>query len=467
MADGSDEPAIVDSMVALAREGADVVAASRYMRGGHQIGGPPLKRLMSRTAGLTLHWFAGVPTHDPTNNFKLYARRFLDAVTIESTAGFELALELTVKATLDGRTVAEVPTTWRDRTAGQSNFKLRKWLPHYLRLVPTGVRRSLAAAATDGPRDDRALPARARADRPASLVRRDRSLWIAKPDVLGIDARHYQRAASTWLAGGDPWSVTESGIPYAAGPHTLLFYAPTSVLPLDVSTWLWLLVGVVAAVWLVRRLELPLWWLAFPPLLHGVWNGNPADDRAGAARAGQPGRRGRGGRTQAVRRDPAARAAGAHLVIALAVLAVVTLVLPWQLYLDRGLGVGSHLQTAWNGSAWRFPILVIPTLVALWILRRQGAEWFAVPAVFPATQFYYVAMALPALVGRPIVAALLALPVVLMTPLVVIGLAVVELADRRGMGIGPLRSWTHARDRGALDQPPPRLREDFGRDVAD
>ena len=102
------------------------------MRGGHQVGGPPLKRLMSRTAGLTLHWFAGVPTHDPTNNFKLYSRRFLDTVTIESTAGFELALELTVKATIAGRRVAEVPTTWRDRTAGQSNFKLRKWLPHYL-----------------------------------------------------------------------------------------------------------------------------------------------------------------------------------------------------------------------------------------------------------------------------------------------------------------------------------------------
>ena len=132
MADGSDEPHVVDSMVALARDGADVVSASRYMRGGRQIGGPPLKRLMSRTAGLTLHWFAGVPTHDPTNNFKLYSRRFLDTVTIESTAGFELALELTVKATIAGRRVAEVPTTWRDRTAGQSNFKLRKWLPHYL-----------------------------------------------------------------------------------------------------------------------------------------------------------------------------------------------------------------------------------------------------------------------------------------------------------------------------------------------
>jgi dolichol-phosphate mannosyltransferase len=132
MADGSDEPEVVDRMVELARDGADVVAASRYMRGGGQIGGPPLKRLMSRMAGLSLHWFAGVPIHDPTNNFKLYSRRFLDTVTIESTAGFELALELSVKATLARRRLAEVPTTWRDRTAGQSNFKLRKWLPHYL-----------------------------------------------------------------------------------------------------------------------------------------------------------------------------------------------------------------------------------------------------------------------------------------------------------------------------------------------
>lgn len=132
MADGSDEPQVVDRMVALALDGADVVAASRYMRGGHQVGGPLVKRTLSRLAGLSLHWLGGVPTHDPTNNFKLYSRRFLDSVTIESTAGFELALELTVKATLAGRRIAEVPTTWRDRAAGQSNFKLRKWLPHYL-----------------------------------------------------------------------------------------------------------------------------------------------------------------------------------------------------------------------------------------------------------------------------------------------------------------------------------------------
>ena len=140
MADGSDEPQVVDPMVARARAGAVVVAASRYMRGGHQVGGPLLKRSLSRVAGLTLHWFGGVATHDPTNNFKLYRRDFLEAMTIESRAGFELALELTVKATLAGLPVAEVPTTWRDRSAGQSNFRMRQWLPQYLRWYLVAMR---------------------------------------------------------------------------------------------------------------------------------------------------------------------------------------------------------------------------------------------------------------------------------------------------------------------------------------
>ena len=133
MADGSDEMDRVDEMVGLGNGGAAVVAGSRYMRGGRQIGGPILKRLLSRAAGLSLHWLAGVPIHDATSNFKLYRRDFLDSVTIESTGGFELAIELTAKAARAGLPMAEVPTTWRDRTAGESNFKLRAWLPKYLR----------------------------------------------------------------------------------------------------------------------------------------------------------------------------------------------------------------------------------------------------------------------------------------------------------------------------------------------
>ena len=189
MADGSDEPEVVDGMVALARDGADVVTASRYMRGGRQVGGPRLKRLMSRAAGLSLHWFARVPIHDPTNNFKLYSRRFLDTVSIESTAGFELALELSVKATLAGRRLAEVPTTWRDRTAGKSNFKLRKWLPHYLHWYIQAVRGRFSRLAT--------LSSPASAPEPSSRpsMRPAESGRLVQPDTAaGTPTGGYNRA---------------------------------------------------------------------------------------------------------------------------------------------------------------------------------------------------------------------------------------------------------------------------------
>jgi dolichol-phosphate mannosyltransferase len=132
MADGSDEPVVIDAMVNKALRGADIVSGSRYMRGGRQLGGPLVKRSLSRVAGLSLHWLGGVATHDSTSNFRLYSRRLLDAVTIESRGGFELGLELTVKGHLLGMLVEEVPTTWRDRTSGESRFRLWQWMPHYL-----------------------------------------------------------------------------------------------------------------------------------------------------------------------------------------------------------------------------------------------------------------------------------------------------------------------------------------------
>ena len=134
MADLCDPPEVINDMFAAAeREHADIVCASRYMKGGCQVGGPRFKGFLSHAAGLLLCWFARLPTHDPTNSFKLYRKSYLNEVKIESTGGFELGMELVVKARALGRKIVEVPTTWRDRVAGKSNFKLWKWLPNYLR----------------------------------------------------------------------------------------------------------------------------------------------------------------------------------------------------------------------------------------------------------------------------------------------------------------------------------------------
>jgi dolichol-phosphate mannosyltransferase len=133
MADGCDDPQQIDDLARLVERGVVVAAASRYSRGGQQVGVPTLKRAMSKAAGLTLHWFARVGTHDATNSFKAYSKAFIQDVGIQSDAGFEMGIELVAKARRLRRPVAELPTIWLDRTAGVSNFKVAAWLSRYLR----------------------------------------------------------------------------------------------------------------------------------------------------------------------------------------------------------------------------------------------------------------------------------------------------------------------------------------------
>jgi glycosyltransferase involved in cell wall biosynthesis len=152
MADLSDDLAQVDRMVQLYRDGYHLVAASRYSHGGSQIGGPFLKRTLSRCAGRSLHLLRGLPTSDSTNSFRLYDAEMLNALQLQSRSGFEITLEITVKAFLAAYRIAEVPATWHDRTNGESHFRFWKWLPSYLKWYffafrPRAFRRTKLAAA--------------------------------------------------------------------------------------------------------------------------------------------------------------------------------------------------------------------------------------------------------------------------------------------------------------------------------
>ena len=133
MADGSDDPRAIDDLIRLVERGCAVASASRYMAGGQQIGGPRLKKLLSRNASRALWLILGVGTKDSTNSFKAYSKKFIQEVGIESDKGFEVGLELVAKAHRHRAMIAEVPTIWIDRVVGESNFQLRRWLPQYLR----------------------------------------------------------------------------------------------------------------------------------------------------------------------------------------------------------------------------------------------------------------------------------------------------------------------------------------------
>ena len=140
MADSSDELSVVDGMFEKINQGYDIVCGSRYMKGGKQVGGPIIKGLLSRIAGRSLHLITGIPTHDITNSFKMYRRAVLDDMKIESRGGFEIGMEIVIKAFLKGYKITEIPSTWRDRIAGKSRFRLLKWLPAYIRWYLYAIR---------------------------------------------------------------------------------------------------------------------------------------------------------------------------------------------------------------------------------------------------------------------------------------------------------------------------------------
>lgn len=140
----------LNEMIRQHRKGYDIVAASRFMAGGRMVGGPMLKVMLVRAADWFMRYIARMPTHDASNGFRLFSRRVIDHIPIESDRGFAYSIELLVKAHRLGWPITEVPVDWYERKAGQSRFRMLAWLPLYLRwllfaLGTTYVRRGPAS----------------------------------------------------------------------------------------------------------------------------------------------------------------------------------------------------------------------------------------------------------------------------------------------------------------------------------
>jgi dolichol-phosphate mannosyltransferase len=132
MADDDYNAAIVGKMVQKIREGCDVVAASRFIPGGEMKNCSSLiKELITRLGAFLVFHFGG-EVHDPTNAFRMFTRRVIDTIEIESSQGFTFSIELLVKALRLKWKVAEVPALWIEREDKPSRFRVFAWLPHYL-----------------------------------------------------------------------------------------------------------------------------------------------------------------------------------------------------------------------------------------------------------------------------------------------------------------------------------------------
>lgn len=141
MADLCDDPDTINKMYNKAQEGYDIICGSRYMRGGFRLGGSRLKGFLSRLGGESLYYILRIPTHDIANAFKMYRRNVIETIDIKG-CGFEISMEIPLKAYYMGFRIIEVPTVWRERTKGKSSFNIFKILPSYLKLYLWGVYKS-------------------------------------------------------------------------------------------------------------------------------------------------------------------------------------------------------------------------------------------------------------------------------------------------------------------------------------
>ena len=98
-----------------------------------------LKSVLVRAASYSLYYLSSIPVKDASNGFRLFSRKLLNEVEIESEVGFAYSLELLAKCNRLKYKISEVPAMWEERSEGQSRFKIFKWLPQYLKWYVYGI----------------------------------------------------------------------------------------------------------------------------------------------------------------------------------------------------------------------------------------------------------------------------------------------------------------------------------------
>lgn len=114
-------------------QNAEILCPDRFMKGGKIVNGPKLKFLLCRVVNLTLYLFSEINTLDATNGFRLFSRKVIETITIESTMGFTYSLEYLIKSIELNYKVIRYPALWIERKKGKSRFKIMQWSTSYLK----------------------------------------------------------------------------------------------------------------------------------------------------------------------------------------------------------------------------------------------------------------------------------------------------------------------------------------------
>lgn len=135
MADGSDDPEDLVLYYRVLEAGYDCAFGSRFMPGATVVGYPRVKLVINRVVNFAIRALFQHGYNDTTNAFKAYRREVIEHISPFLSPHFNLTVEMPLKAVVRGFSYAIVPTSWRDRSAGESKLALREMGSRYLFIV--------------------------------------------------------------------------------------------------------------------------------------------------------------------------------------------------------------------------------------------------------------------------------------------------------------------------------------------
>jgi dolichol-phosphate mannosyltransferase len=125
--DGSHDPGYLPQLLGELEHGADLVIGSRNVPGGNVEGWGLGRHLLSKGGSLYSRILLGIEVRDLTSGFKAFKRETLEAIDLGGvrSEGYAFQIELTYRAMLAGKRVAEHPIVFVDRRVGQSKMSRR------------------------------------------------------------------------------------------------------------------------------------------------------------------------------------------------------------------------------------------------------------------------------------------------------------------------------------------------------
>lgn len=148
-ADNTHDPALISALRSELNKGYDLVIASRYQKGGEEIGLSLPRHIFSKGASTLLRLFFPIPgARDYTCGYRIYSGRLMriamdrygDALVEEK--GFTCMAEILIKMSRLGARVSEVPLVLRyDLKAGSSKMKVFATIRRYFVLIAHNWRR--------------------------------------------------------------------------------------------------------------------------------------------------------------------------------------------------------------------------------------------------------------------------------------------------------------------------------------